>query len=91
MAALCTSVDTGKKEYDGFVKNVIDMRSHSIHDPSKRISLALFNNPRYKTISKQRTKIKTLHCYAAFVGQLYVTMQNRSGDFAIFQERILTC
>ena len=80
MAALCTSVDAGKKHYDGFVKHVIDMRSHSIHDPSKRISLALFKNPRYKTISKQRTKIRAIQNNAAFVGKLYVSMQNRGGD-----------
>ena len=31
--ALRTSVDTGTKQYRDFVRNVIDVRSHSIHDP----------------------------------------------------------
>ena len=82
VAALHTLVDTGKKQYQDFVKNVIDVRSHSIHDPMKRNSLALFKNPRHKTTSKQGKKIKTLQNNVALFGQLYVSMQNRDGDLA---------
>ena len=72
VAALHTLVDTGKKQYQDFVKNVIDVRSHSIHDPIKKNSLALFKNPRHKTTSKQGKKIKTLQNNVALFGQLYM-------------------
>ena len=84
VAAFHTLVDTGKKQYQDFVKNVIDVRSHSIHDPIKRNSLALFKNPRHKTTSKQGKKIKTLQNNVALFGQLYVSMQSRDGDLAKF-------
>ena len=84
VAALHTLVDTGKKQYQDFVKNVIDVRSHFIHDPIKRNSLALFKNPRYKTTSKQGKKIKTLQNNVALFGQLYVSIQSRDGDLAEF-------
>ena len=84
VAALHTLVDTGKKQYQDFVKNVIDVRSHSIHYPIKRNSLALFKNPRHKTTSKQGKKIKTLQNNVALFGQLYVSMQSRDGDLAEF-------
>ena len=84
VAALHTLVDTGKKQYQDFVKNVIDVRSHSIHDPIKRNSLAPFKNPRHKTTSKQGKKIKTLQNNVALFGQLYVSMQSRDGDLAEF-------
>ena len=70
VAALHTLVDTGKKQYQDFVKNVIAVRSHSIHDPIKRNSLALFKNPRHKTTSTQGRKIKTLQNNVALFGQL---------------------
>ena len=77
-AALRTSVDTGKEQYQDFVKNVIDLSSHSIHDTIKRNCLALSKNPRHKTTSKQRKKIKTFQNNAALFGQLYCTYQCRT-------------
>ena len=70
--------------YQEFVKNVIIVRSHSIHDPIKRNSLALFRNPRCKTTSKQGKKIKKLQNNVALFGQLYVSMQTRDSDLAEF-------
>ena len=84
VAALHTLVDTGKKQYQDFFKNVVDVRSHYIHDPIKRNSLALCKNPRHKTTSKQGKKIKTFQNNVALFGQLYVSMQNRDGDLAEF-------
>ena len=84
VAALRTLIDTGKTQYQEFVKNVIIVRSHSIHDPIKRNSLALFRNPRCKTTSKQGKKIKTLQNNVALFGQLYVSMQTRDSDLAEF-------
>ena len=63
---------------------MIDVRSHSIHDPIKRNSLALFKNPRRKTTSKQGKKIKTLQNNVALFRQLYVSVQSRDGDLAEF-------
>jgi len=36
--------ETGKKQYRDFVKNVLQEHSHSIHDPIKKNSLALFRS-----------------------------------------------
>ena len=82
VAALRTLIDTGKTQYQEFVKNVIIVRSHYIHDPIKRNSLALFRNTRCKTTSKQGKKIKTLQNNVALFGQLYVSMQTRDSDLA---------
>ena len=61
---------------------MIDVRSHSIRNPIKRNSLALFRHTRYKTTSKQGKKIEMLHNNVAICGQLYVSVQNRDGDLA---------
>ena len=84
VAALHTLEDTGRKQYKNFVKNVLDVRSHSIHDPIKRNSLALFSKPKRKVTSKQGKKIKVLQNNVALFGQLYISMQNRDGDLAEF-------
>ena len=64
---------------------MIDVRSHSIHDPIKRNSLALFKHPRYKTTSKQGKKIETLQNNVAICGQLYiVSVQKLDSDLAEF-------
>ena len=85
VAALRTLVDTGTKQYRDFVKNVIDVRSHSIHDPIKMNSLALFKHPRYKTTFKQGKKIKTLQNNVVICGQLYtVSVEKLDGDLAEF-------
>ena len=60
---------------------MIDERRHSIHDPIKRNSLALFKNPRCKTTSKLGRRSKCLNNVALF-GQLYVSMQNLNDDLA---------
>ena len=85
VGALRTLVDTGTKQYRDFVKKVIDVRSHSIHDPMKRNSRALLKHPRYKTTSKQGKKIETLQNNVAFCGQLHiVSVQKLYGDLAEF-------
>ena len=85
VAALRTSVNTGTKQYRDFVKNVVDVHSHSIHDPMKRNYLALFRHPRYKTTFKQGKNIETLQDNVAICGQLYiVSVQKLYGDLAEF-------
>ena len=84
VAALHTLEDTGKKQYKDFVKNVLNARSHSIHDPIKRNSLALFRQPKRRVTSKQGKKIKVLQNNVALFGQLYISLQNRDNDLAEF-------
>ena len=79
-----TLEETGKKQYQDYVKNVLDMRIRSIHDPIKRNSLALFKQPQRKAISQQGTKIKVLQNNVALFGQLYISLQNRDCDLAEF-------
>ena len=76
--------DTGKKQYNDFIKNVLDVRSHSIHDPVKRNSIALFSKPKCKATSQQEKKIKVLQNNVAFFDLLYISMQNRDGDLSGF-------
>ena len=79
-----TLEDTGKKQYQEFVKNGIDVCSYSIHDPIHKNSLVIFRNHRRKVTSKQWKKIKVLQNNVSLFGQLYISMQNREGDLAEF-------
>jgi len=45
--------NTGKKQYRDFVKNVLANRTHSIHDPIKRNSIALFKKPQRRSVSSR--------------------------------------
>ena len=69
--------DTGKKQYNDFIKNVLDVRIHSIHDLVKRNSLALFSKLKLKTATQQGKNIKVLQNNVALFGQLDISMQNR--------------
>ncbi|KAJ8353418.1 hypothetical protein SKAU_G00209850 [Synaphobranchus kaupii] len=75
--------DTGKRQYQEFVKKVLDERTGSIHDPIKRNSLALFRQPRRKTVLKHG-KIKVLQNNVALFGQLYIAMQSRESNLDEF-------
>ena len=74
----------GRNQYQDFVQNVLVSRTHSIHDPIKRNSLALFKRNKYKATSKEEKKIKVLQNNVALFGQLYISMQNRDGDLEEF-------
>ena len=76
--------ETGKQQYEDFVKKVLDERTHSIHDPIKRNSLALFRQPRRKTMPKHGKKIKVLQNNVTLFGQLFIAMQNRESDLDEF-------
>ncbi|KAK3889182.1 hypothetical protein Pcinc_006754 [Petrolisthes cinctipes] len=82
IVSLHTLEERGKKQYEEFVKNVLDERSHSIHDPIKRNSVKLFRKHQYKVTSKQGKKIKVLQNNVELFGQLYISIQNREGDLA---------
>ena len=73
---------TGKKQYKDFVKKVLLERT-TIHDPIKRISLALFKTPQSKILPK-KGKMKVPQNNVALFGQLYIAMQNRQSDLNEF-------
>lgn len=60
--------DTGKRQYEEFVKKVLDERTQSIHDLIKRNSLAVFRQPRHKTVTKDGKRIKVLQNNVALFG-----------------------
>jgi len=76
--------ETGKKQYRDFVKNVLQEHSHSIHDPIKKNSLALFRKLHCKTNSTQGKRTKVLQNNVALFGQLYISMHNRDTDLDEF-------
>ena len=84
VAALHTLEETGKKQYQEFVKKILEDRTRSIHDPIKKNSLACFKKPQLKAISKQRKKIEVLQNNVEHFGQLYIAMQSRDGDLREF-------
>ncbi len=83
-SALYTLEVTGKKQYQAFVKNVLEDCSVSIHEPIKRNCLALFKRPYIRAMTKQGKNIKVLQNNVAFFGQLYIAMQSREGDLGEF-------
>ena len=69
---LCTLEDTGTKQYQEFVKNVLEECSISIHDPIKKNAMFIFKQAQHKIISKQDKKVKMLQNNVALFGQLYI-------------------
>ena len=57
---LCTLEDTGTKQYQEFVKNVLEECSISIQDQIKKNSMFIFKQAQHKIISKQGKKVKML-------------------------------
>ena len=60
IAALYTLEDTGNGQYSYFVKELLEERKRSIHEPIKLNKPALFRKPSPKIKSKQGKKIKAL-------------------------------
>ena len=76
--------ETGRKQYQNYVKCVLEDCTHSIHDTIKNNSLPLFRKPQKKEMSKQGKKMKVLQNNVALFGQLYIAMQNRESDLEEF-------
>ena len=77
--------EKGKEQsHKDFVKNVLEERTRSIHEPIKRNNLALFKKPSAKMQSKQGKKIKVLQNNVSLFGQPYISMQSREGDLDEF-------
>ena len=84
IAALYMLEDTGKGQYSNFVKEVLEERKRSIHEPIKLNKPALFRKLSPKIKSKQGKKIKALENNVSLFGQLYISMQSREGDLEEF-------
>jgi len=78
-----TLEDTGKSQFAEFSRTVLDDRTETIHKPIKRNILHLFNCGK-KTVAKTMLKLIELREDVALFGQLYVSLQNRSGDMQEF-------
>ena len=76
--------ETGRKQYQNYVKCVLEDCTHSIHDTIKKNSLALFRKPQKNEVSKQGKKIKVLQKNVALFRQLYFAMLNRESDLEEF-------
>lgn len=83
--ALCTLEDTGTKQYQDFVTNILVDCTASIHEPIKKNSLALFKRPQLKATSKQGKKIKLLqnNNYSTLRQAVYLYAE-RDGDLGEF-------
>ena len=77
IAALYTLEDTARGQYSNFVKEVLEERKRSIHEPIKLNKPALFRKPSTKIKWKQGKKIKALENNVSLFGQLYISMQSR--------------
>ena len=85
VAVLYIIEEKGKEQsHKDFVKNVLEERTRSIHEPIKRNNLALFKKPSAKMQSKQDKKIKVLQKNVSLFGQLYISMQSHEGDLDEF-------
>ena len=82
--ALRTLEYIGTKQYQEFVKCVLEECSISIRDPIKKNSLAVFKQSQIKATSKQGKKIKILQNNVALFGQLFISMQSRDSDLKEF-------
>ena len=66
--------DVGQKQYQEYVKGVLEDHTLSVHDPIKQNSLALFKRPKLKELSNKGKRIKILQNNVALLGKLYIAM-----------------
>lgn len=58
--ALYSLENIGIRQYGDYVANITEGHTNSIHEPTKKNSLALFKRPHIKATSKQGKKVKVL-------------------------------
>jgi len=74
----------GRQQYQLYVKNVLDGRTHSINEPIKRNKLTFFKYKILTTKPKLATKLKAAQFNSALFGQLFVATQQRESDVNAF-------
>ena len=87
ITALYTLEDTGKGQYSNFVKEVLEQRKRSIHEPIKLNKAALFRKPSPKIKSKQGKKIKALENNVSFWSVVYLNVEPLRGLGRILSSR----
>lgn len=70
----------GKDQYRNYQKSVLLDCTHSIHNPIKKNSLALFRHPKPKPKTKQAKQISMLKDDVALFSRLYIVAKHREGD-----------
>ena len=80
-SAVVESFDTlkslGHKQYESFLKKVLQSGTESIHNPIKRNSFRLFKAPKKRKVS---TTTHNLRNSARLFGRMYLANQHRQGD-----------
>lgn len=76
--------ETGKKQYNQYVEDVLIKGTKSIHDTIKKNNLSLFKQPCKSKPSKQGKKIAALKDDVSLFSQMYIALQNRNGDIREF-------
>ena len=79
IAALYTLEDTGKRQHSNFVKEVLEERKRSIHEPIRLNKPALFRKPSPEIKSKQGKEIKALENNVSVFGELYISIRAVKG------------
>ena len=77
-----TLEDTGKKQYQDFVRNVLEDRTRSIHEPIKRNSLVIFKKPNNHARGRRSKFFRTMSNF--LVNCTSPCMQNREEDLSEF-------
>ena len=75
-----TLEDTGKKQYQDFVRNVLEDRTRSIHQPIKRNSLAILKRPNNHARGRRSKFFRTMSNF--LVNCTSPCMQNREEDLS---------
>ncbi|KAI0221455.1 hypothetical protein LSAT2_027211 [Lamellibrachia satsuma] len=73
-----------KAQYNNYHKSVIVDHSHSILDPIKKNSMAIFKCPTPQAKTKQAGKLSKLNNDVALFSQLYIMMQHRDCNMSTF-------
>ena len=68
----------GQKQYDSFLKKVLQQGEQSIHDPIKKNMFELFKAPKKR--KKTTTESQKLRNSASLFGRMYLANQHRQGD-----------
>ena len=64
--------ETGKRQYEQYVQDVIVHRSSNVMNPIKKNSLPLFKRPQHTVTTTQGKKIQVLQNNVELFGQLYI-------------------
>lgn len=74
-----------KEQYEKFVKSVlVEDRTEDVMTPIKKNKYKLFQNPTARKKSAAEKKVQSSKDHAGLFAKLFVTLQTRGGDLALF-------